>query len=330
MLKGFKDFIMRGNLIELAVAFVIGAAFATVVKSFTDMLMSFIGEDRRLSRTSRVSRSPDVNVGIFINSVISFLIVAAVIYFFVVTPYNRLQERMAKGDEASPRVPGDRPAERDPRPARGPSGHPERRDERGRPQLTTGDAGSGAAIPGPDRGVLAGAWLVLCGCRRRPRPAAHRPLARSVGARSTTTWPAGSPSAALPRSTRWPRSAPSSATPSRASSSCCCSASGSPCWRRTWLPLAFVTVGYVGLLGVYLVATQLAPRDRPPVEILDKGLVPDHSFPSGHTMTSTAVVWTLLLLLLDVHQRVSRGDPRGWWRSRYSRCSRGCTRERTT
>lgn len=68
-------------------------------------------------------------------------------------------------------------------------------------------------------------------------------------------------------------------------------------WRRTWLPLGFVTVGYVGLLGVYLVATHLDPRDRPPVEILDKGLVPDHSFPSGHTMTSTAVVWTVLLLL---------------------------------
>ena len=68
-------------------------------------------------------------------------------------------------------------------------------------------------------------------------------------------------------------------------------------WRRTWVPLAFVAVGYGGLLGVYLVATQLDPRDRPPVEILDRGLVPDHSFPSGHTMTSTAVVWTLLLLL---------------------------------
>ncbi len=77
-------------------------------------------------------------------------------------------------------------------------------------------------------------------------------------------------------------------------------------WRRTWLPLAFVTVGYVGLLGVYLVATQLVPRDRPPVEILDKGLVPDHSFPSGHTMTSTAVVWTLLLLLWT-YTSVSRG-----------------------
>jgi undecaprenyl-diphosphatase len=68
-------------------------------------------------------------------------------------------------------------------------------------------------------------------------------------------------------------------------------------WRRTWLPLVFVTVGYAGLMGVYLVATHLAPRDRPPVEILDKGLVPDHSFPSGHTMTATAVVWTVLLLV---------------------------------
>ncbi|QWZ08322.1 phosphatase PAP2 family protein [Nocardioides panacis] len=76
-------------------------------------------------------------------------------------------------------------------------------------------------------------------------------------------------------------------------------------WRRTWVPFAFVAVGYGGLLGVYLVATQLDPRDRPPVEILDKGLVPDHSFPSGHTMTSTAVVWTLLLLLWTF-TRVSR------------------------
>lgn len=76
-------------------------------------------------------------------------------------------------------------------------------------------------------------------------------------------------------------------------------------WRRTWLPLLFVTVGYAGLMGVYLVATHLDPRDRPPVEILDKGLVPNHSFPSGHTMTSTAVVWTLVLLL-RTYTHVSR------------------------
>ncbi len=44
MLKGFKDFVMRGNLIELAVAFIVGAAFATVVKTFTDMVMGFIGK----------------------------------------------------------------------------------------------------------------------------------------------------------------------------------------------------------------------------------------------------------------------------------------------
>ncbi len=68
-------------------------------------------------------------------------------------------------------------------------------------------------------------------------------------------------------------------------------------WRRSRLPLLLVTVVYVGLLAAYLTATHLLPRDRPPVEILDTGLVPDHSFPSGHTMTSTAVVGCLLLLL---------------------------------
>jgi membrane-associated phospholipid phosphatase len=68
-------------------------------------------------------------------------------------------------------------------------------------------------------------------------------------------------------------------------------------WRRSRLPLLLVTVVYVGLLAFYLATTHLVPRDRPPVEILDTGLVPDHSFPSGHTMTSTALVGCLLLLL---------------------------------
>ena len=73
-------------------------------------------------------------------------------------------------------------------------------------------------------------------------------------------------------------------------------------WRRTWLPLAFVTVGYVGLLGVYLVATQLVPGTGRRVEILDKGLVPDHSFPSGHTMTSTGGRVDPAAAALDVHR----------------------------
>jgi large conductance mechanosensitive channel len=104
MLKGFKDFIMRGNLVELAVAFVIGAAFATVVKSFTDVLMGFIGKVGGQPDFSSVTVA-DVNVGNFINAVIAFLIVAAVIYFFVVTPYNSLQARMASGEEPTPPAP---------------------------------------------------------------------------------------------------------------------------------------------------------------------------------------------------------------------------------
>jgi large conductance mechanosensitive channel len=101
MLKGFKDFILRGNLVELAVAFIIGGAFAAVVTTFTGVVLGFIG---------KIGGQPDfaavaiagVNVGLFINAVIAFLVIAAVVYFFVVTPYNTLQEKMAKGEEPAP------------------------------------------------------------------------------------------------------------------------------------------------------------------------------------------------------------------------------------
>jgi large conductance mechanosensitive channel len=104
MLKGFKDFVMRGNLVELAVAFVIGGAFATVVSSFTAVLLGFIG---------KIGGQPDfglvtlagVNVGNFLNALVGFLVVAAVVYFFVVTPYNTLQSRMASGQEPTPPAP---------------------------------------------------------------------------------------------------------------------------------------------------------------------------------------------------------------------------------
>ena len=104
MLKGFKDFIMRGNLVELAVAFIIGGAFALVVTTFTGVLMGFIGKIGGQPDFSEVTLL-DVKVGLFINAVIAFLIVAAVVYFFVVTPYNKLQERMARGEEAAPPSP---------------------------------------------------------------------------------------------------------------------------------------------------------------------------------------------------------------------------------
>jgi len=92
-LSGFKAFILRGNLVELAVAFVMGTAFALVVTSFTDTLMGFIG---------KIGGQPDfgretiagVNVGRFINPLITFLILATVVYFFVVVPYTKAKERL--------------------------------------------------------------------------------------------------------------------------------------------------------------------------------------------------------------------------------------------
>ena len=67
-------------------------------------------------------------------------------------------------------------------------------------------------------------------------------------------------------------------------------------WRRTWRPLVFAGLLVAGMGGFYALATRLDPRDRPPVKILDPGLVPDASFPSGHVGTATAVYVGILLL----------------------------------
>lgn len=76
-------------------------------------------------------------------------------------------------------------------------------------------------------------------------------------------------------------------------------------WRRTWWPLVFVCVLDAGLGLFYLAGTTLDPRRRPPVHILQRGLVPDHSFPSGHTGTATAIGGTLAALAW-AYTRVSR------------------------
>jgi large conductance mechanosensitive channel len=91
-MSGFKAFILRGNLVEIAVGLIMALAFAAVVTAFTDMLMGFIG---------KIGGQPDfssaeiagVNVGTFINAVIAFLIMAAVVYFFVVVPYTKAKEK---------------------------------------------------------------------------------------------------------------------------------------------------------------------------------------------------------------------------------------------
>jgi large conductance mechanosensitive channel len=101
-IKGFKEFIMRGNLVELAVAFIIGGAFATVVTSFTAVILSLITKVTGEGVNFDNWQPGRVPVGAFVTATISFLILALVVYFFVVTPYNRLQARRAKGDEPTP------------------------------------------------------------------------------------------------------------------------------------------------------------------------------------------------------------------------------------
>ena len=97
-MKGFKDFIMRGNLVELAVAFIIATAFGAVVKSFTDMLLSLIGTVFSTPNFDRY-RPGGVPVGPFLTALVAFLIMAFVVYFFVVKPYELAKQRFSRTEE---------------------------------------------------------------------------------------------------------------------------------------------------------------------------------------------------------------------------------------
>jgi large conductance mechanosensitive channel len=107
VLSGFKQFVLRGNVVDMAVGVVIGAAFATVVSAFTkDLLTPLIAalvgkpDFSYLGFTIGQTSFP---VGDFVNALVSFLLVAAAVYFFVVTPVNALVARMQRSDApASP------------------------------------------------------------------------------------------------------------------------------------------------------------------------------------------------------------------------------------
>jgi len=97
-MTGFKNFILRGNLVELAVAFVMAAAFAAVVAATVNLLMDVIG---KLGGTPDFSNySPGgVSVGAWITAVITFVIVALVVYFVIIMPYTEAKERYFPSDE---------------------------------------------------------------------------------------------------------------------------------------------------------------------------------------------------------------------------------------
>ncbi|WP_028950061.1 large conductance mechanosensitive channel protein MscL [Sulfurihydrogenibium subterraneum] len=105
MLKGFKEFIMRGNVLDLAVAVIIGAAFNKIVESMVaDVLTPLIGALFGAPDFSAIKLGP-IALGKFINAVVNFLIVAGAIYFFVVVPMNAIKQRREKEQEQTPPPP---------------------------------------------------------------------------------------------------------------------------------------------------------------------------------------------------------------------------------
>jgi large conductance mechanosensitive channel len=111
VLKGFKDFISRGNVIELAVAVVIGAAFTGLVNAFTE---GFLQPLIKLTGGIGTTDAQGLKIGEqvldwpgFVNAVITFLLTAATVYFLIVLPMNKLAERRKRGIEPEPEAPSD-------------------------------------------------------------------------------------------------------------------------------------------------------------------------------------------------------------------------------
>jgi len=104
MLDGFKKFILRGNVVDMAVGVVIGAAFATVVGAFTKDLLTpiitaAVGKGEQFANLKFTIHGGEFNVGDFVNAAITFVLTAAAVYLFVVLPVNSLVARMHRGEK---------------------------------------------------------------------------------------------------------------------------------------------------------------------------------------------------------------------------------------
>lgn len=106
MLKGFKDFILRGNVLDLAVAVVVGAAFTAIVTAFTanviEPLISAVGGDNEMGWGFEiVSGNPEtfVNIGAVISAIINFIIIAAVVYFVLIVPANAAKKFVTEPED---------------------------------------------------------------------------------------------------------------------------------------------------------------------------------------------------------------------------------------
>lgn len=108
MIKEFREFLLRGNVVDLAVAVVIGAAFTQVVNALVEgvitPLVGIFGVDAMSTWSIQVGPAT-VNYGLFLTALINFVIVAAVIFFFVIKPMNAAMKRFKKEEAAAPAGP---------------------------------------------------------------------------------------------------------------------------------------------------------------------------------------------------------------------------------
>jgi large conductance mechanosensitive channel len=111
MLRGFRDFIMRGNVVDLAVGIVIGAAFTGLVSTFTDAFLHPVinraGGGGAIAGKINLGGGQALDWGAFVTAIINFVIVAAVLYFLVVLPMNKLAERRKRGEIPPPAAPSE-------------------------------------------------------------------------------------------------------------------------------------------------------------------------------------------------------------------------------
>ena len=111
LLNEFKAFAMKGNLIEIAIGLVLALAFSSVVNSLVDdvlmQLIAAIFGQPDFSGLVIDAGDADIRYGAFLTAIISFLIVAAALFFFVVKPYNLIKQRQESGDEEAPAPPED-------------------------------------------------------------------------------------------------------------------------------------------------------------------------------------------------------------------------------
>lgn len=108
MIKGFRDFLLRGNVIDLSVAIVIGAAFTSLVNafvhSFLTPLVGLVSGGGKFAGQFEINKQ-HFTWGAFLSQLIAFVLTAAVVYFVVVIPMRKLMERRARGEEPGPVAP---------------------------------------------------------------------------------------------------------------------------------------------------------------------------------------------------------------------------------